>query len=51
MTPSRLPQMLNEKREKAQEDAQQVKTSAAKPDNLSLIPGTHKVEGEENRLL
>jgi hypothetical protein len=29
--------------------AQQIKVLAAKPDNLSSIPGTHNVEGE-NRL-
>jgi hypothetical protein len=30
--------------------AQEIKVFAAKPDNLSLIPGTHKVEGENQRL-
>ena len=30
----------------AQKMAQQVKAPAIEPDNLSMIPGTHMVEGE-----
>lgn len=42
--------LIEDTKKTSKEISQQVKAFAAKPDDLSLIPGTHKLEGE-SRLL